>query len=142
MASVVCHDEFSAIGNSGARGQPVSSATSMQDYNDDYNTIRMIQDPQNNAFEMINNPSVESHAAYHAAVSGCPSSDGLTPGPNLSVLTTFPSYFSSREGKTNGHSNQKQNKSCSIDIPTHLTESAQSHSNHNMIQPNNFHQNL
>ena len=111
----------------------------MQEYNDDYNTIRMIQDPTNNAFEMMNSHSVESQAAYHAAVTGCPSSDEITPGPNPSLLPTFPSYFSSRVEKTNGHSHQKQNKPSSIDIHTHMTESAQSHSNHSMILPSNYH---
>ena len=104
----------------------------MPDCNDDYNTIRMIQDPQTSYLE-INIPPVETNSVYHATVTGCPSGEGVATDTNLSLLPAFPSYFSGREEKSNNYANPKQSRSSNLDIHTHLPDSARSRPNHSII---------
>ena len=96
----------------------------MHDYNDDYNAARMIEGPH--TFEIINTASQESQTTYETALTGGGSSSSeANSGPNLSVLTSFPSYFSSREEKMSGHS--KPPKINSINTIPHMMQATHSH---------------
>jgi hypothetical protein len=138
----VCQDEYTAISNSGERYHANSSAISLQDYTEEYNTIRMTHEPQNHTSEPSNNITSESVGIYSSTVTSSPLNNETSTGRNLSLLPTFPSYFNNREGKTHRHLNHKPNRSHSIDIHTTMTEPVHSHSNQTMISPTNYHHNF
>ena len=139
LQTAVCQDEYTAIGNSGERYPTNSTSLSLQDYSGEYNTIRMIHEPQNHASETSNNINSGTVGIYSSASTGSPSNETST-GRHHSLLPTFPSYFNNREGKALRHSTQKAIRSHSIEIHTPMSESMHSHSSENMTLPINYHQ--
>ena len=112
-----CPDKYSGDIDSTTRQQMNGSTVSIQDYIEDYDSIRMIHEPsQNHSFNALSNSSLLQHTAYNSATAGYQNNEEMPSVTNTSILPTFPSYFVSREGKKYGHSNQKHARSNSVGI--------------------------